>query len=89
VRALVGPFDPAALAYPWTHRDARVDALQKEIVATVGCHIGAGRDDIFDRVWQRACEAAQMDPAAGRAPGLPDAGFRRSSVPYLNEPWYC
>ena len=89
VRVLVGPFDPAALAYPWTHRDARVDALQKEIVATVGRHIGAGREDIFDRVWQRACEFAQVDPAAGRSPGLPDAGYRRTSVPYLNEPWYC
>ena len=41
------------------------------------------------RVWQLACEYAQVDPAAGRSPAMPDAGYRRTSVPYLNEPWYC
>jgi len=89
VRTLVGPFDSAALAYPWAHRDARVDALQQAIVATVGRHAGASRDDVFARVWQLACECAQVDPAAGRPPAMPDAGYQRTSVPYLNEPWYC
>jgi hypothetical protein len=88
-RALVGRFDPAALAYPWTHRDARVDALQKAIVATVGRYVTAARADVFERVWQVACDCAQLDPAADRPPEVPDAGYRRTSVPYLNEPWYC
>jgi hypothetical protein len=89
VRALVGPFDSAALAYPWAHRDARVDALQQAIVATVGRHISAGRAAVFERVWQLACEYAETDPTTGRSPATPDAGYRRTSVPYLNEPWYC
>ncbi|MCX6544042.1 MAG: CUAEP/CCAEP-tail radical SAM protein [Acidobacteria bacterium] len=89
IRTLVGPFDPVALAYPWAHRDARVDALQKVIIATVGCHAGAGRGEVFDRVWRLACEFANADPDAGRAPVTLDGDYRRTSVPYLNEPWYC
>ena len=89
VRALVGPFNPAALAYPWAHHDARVDALQNEIVATVGRQVGAGRDTVFGRVWQLACDCALVDPAAGRSPAKPDADYRRTPVPYVNEPWYC
>src|SRR5262249_10962889 len=27
IRAVVGPFDPERLVYPWKHRDAEVDAL--------------------------------------------------------------
>jgi radical SAM superfamily enzyme YgiQ (UPF0313 family) len=31
VSAMVGPFDSAALVFPWKHEDARVDALAREI----------------------------------------------------------
>jgi len=86
---LIGAFDPAALAYRWTHRDERVDALQTEVSETVGRHIGAGRSDVFEKVWQLACAYAHVDPTVARPPALTDAGYRRSSVPYLNEPWYC
>ncbi len=89
VRSLVGPFDPAALAYPWAHRDPRVDQVQKQVVDAVGRYTAAGRREAFGRVWQLACEFAQMDPAAGQSTATPDALYRRTSVAYLNEPWYC
>ena len=89
VRSRVGSFDSVALAYPWIHHDGRVDALQKAIVGIVGCQDGAGRSEVFERVWQLACGYAQVDPAVGRSPAPPDADYRRTSVPFLNEPWYC
>ena len=39
VRAVIGPFDPASLTYPWVHADPGVDALQA--AAIVGVRIGA------------------------------------------------
>jgi hypothetical protein len=89
VGLLVGAFDPAALAYPWVHRDARVDQLQKSVVEMVGRHIGADRAGLFERVWQVACRAADVDPVACGVAAPGDTSYRRTSVPYLDEPWYC
>lgn len=89
VRGMIGPFDPTALAHPWVHHDGRIDVLQREVVETVGRHVGASRADLFGSVWQLACEVAGVDPAAGSCPSVPDSGYQRTSVPFLNEPWYC
>jgi radical SAM superfamily enzyme YgiQ (UPF0313 family) len=32
IQAVIGPFDPKTLTYPWTHPDARVDALQRTMM---------------------------------------------------------
>ena len=39
VREIIEPFDRASLIFPWRHRDARVDALQADIMALVGAHM--------------------------------------------------
>jgi radical SAM superfamily enzyme YgiQ (UPF0313 family) len=87
-RATAGDFDRAALAHPWTHRDPRVDALQREVVTIVGRGLTADRQAAFGQVWQRAHEYAGR---AGTPSGVPSrrSGGRRPPVPYLNEPWYC
>ena len=36
VQEFVGDFDPAALAYPWTHPDPRMDRLHEDVLAIVG-----------------------------------------------------
>ena len=36
VQEFVGDFDPAALAYPWTHPDPRMDRLHEDVLAVVG-----------------------------------------------------
>ena len=36
VQEFVGEFDPAALAYPWTHPDPRMDHLHADVLAVVG-----------------------------------------------------
>ena len=83
VRALVGPFDAATLAYPWSHPDPRVDALQRDIARIVGVRIGADRQVIFDDI------AAAAWAQAGRPGRTPGECRPRTAVPYLSEPWYC
>jgi hypothetical protein len=83
VRALVKPFDEAALAFPWRHPDARVDALQRQIEQTVGAHLNTPRREVFAQVWQMA------HTAAGRPLRPPVILPSRAAIPYLTEPWYC
>ncbi len=82
---LIRPFDPALLGYPWTHRDARVDTLQREIEARVAdaAQCNRNRRETFEEIWHLA------HAAAGRA--APDlAGIDLGQpVPHLSEPWYC
>lgn len=77
VRSRVGPFDARSLTYPWLHDDRGMDALQAEAMALVGVRLTRPRAQVFDEV-QRL---------AGLEPSRPRAS--RSTIPYLNEPWYC
>ena len=44
VQEFVGDFDPAALAYPWTHPDPRMDRLHADVLAIVGGNQTADED---------------------------------------------
>ena len=77
-------FDMRSLTYPWKHADPRVDALQERIAAAVGIRLKAPRREVFTHVWRLAHEAA----GGGAFPEMRDVR-PRTSVPYLNEPWYC
>jgi hypothetical protein len=83
VRSVAGEFDEAALAYRWAHPDPRVDQLCETILAIVkdGQDTDQTRSEIFDRVWQAACEAA------GEQRELPASS--RQPVPRLSENWFC
>jgi radical SAM superfamily enzyme YgiQ (UPF0313 family) len=84
MRPVLGPFDPVTLTYRWTHPDPRVDALQERLARLVGVTLSASRRNVFDQVWHDA-HAAGGRPTPERTHPLID----RSTVPYLNEPWYC
>ena len=88
VREMVGPFDEAALVYPWRHADARVDRLCEELQSVV--HDGEKRKHSRATIFSRISEAANR--AAGLA-GKPQrtalALVARAAIPHLNEPWYC
>ena len=78
VQEFVGDFDPAALAYPWTHPDPRVDRLHADVLAVVGGNQTAEEDRfaIFARVWElteAANEAPPSDPYALVATGVPQS----------------
>lgn len=85
VKALVGEFDPRALAYPWRNADGRVDALQVELESLIGgmTKFGASRRQIFAEVVKRT------DEKLGRAPTELVLLPARATIPYLTEPWYC
>jgi hypothetical protein len=87
VSAMVGPFDSAALVFPWNHEDRRVDALAREISQLVqrGDTLKLSRTEIFSHI-RRAANAA----AGNRAPnGGAISVMKSAPVPYLDEPWYC
>jgi radical SAM superfamily enzyme YgiQ (UPF0313 family) len=87
VSAMVGPFDSAALVFPWKHENTRVDALAREISQLVqrGDSLKLSRTEIFSRI-RRAANAA----AGNRAPiGDAHSALKSAPVPYLDEPWYC
>jgi len=87
VSAMVGPFDSAALVFPWTHADPRVDSLAREISQLVqrGDGLKFSRTEIFAHIRRAARAAAGKLMPIGAAPSL----AKRVPVPYLDEPWYC
>jgi radical SAM superfamily enzyme YgiQ (UPF0313 family) len=85
MRTHLGAFDPATLAYRWTHPDPRVDALQREVIALVGRRLTDDRRTVFDEVSPLAHERADVPPRRVESRPARD----RATVPYLNEPWYC
>jgi radical SAM superfamily enzyme YgiQ (UPF0313 family) len=87
VRSMVGPFDSAALVFPWKHGDTRVDALARAISDLVqrGDSLKLSRTEIFSHIWRAAHRAAGIaEPRDVSSPGMKPA-----PVPFLDEPWYC
>jgi radical SAM superfamily enzyme YgiQ (UPF0313 family) len=84
VKAVVVDFDPATLAYPWTHPDPRVDQLQREAAALVGVRIASDRRLLFEEI-----SALAHDRAGIPRRMVPAVRTAQRAVPYLSEPWYC
>ncbi|MEW5966738.1 MAG: CUAEP/CCAEP-tail radical SAM (seleno)protein [Pseudomonadota bacterium] len=83
--ARVGAFDDALLGYPWQADDARVDALQAEIMAWVMAaeKQNLPRGEVFAGIW------ARTHAALGEAvPPLDPVQFG-DMIPHHSEPWYC
>jgi radical SAM superfamily enzyme YgiQ (UPF0313 family) len=89
VQALVEPFDPEALVFPWKHPDPAVDALAREVMSTVAAasQVNASRRETFLRirelVYRHAGKPVSVDEVAGIV------GCCDSAVPRMSEPWYC
>ncbi|MBI3432166.1 MAG: radical SAM protein [Hydrogenophilales bacterium] len=83
--ARVGVFDEAMLGYPWQADDARVDALQRDIMAWVmdAEKIALPRAEVFAGIWMRTHAAL-----GETAPVLDPAQFGEA-IPHHSEPWYC
>jgi radical SAM superfamily enzyme YgiQ (UPF0313 family) len=82
IRAVVAPFDPASLTWPWRHRDSAVDALQTAVMRLVGGASGSPRAEVFAAIAALAREHAGLPPRLSRA-------TRGTPVPCASEPWYC
>ncbi len=84
VRAMVDPFDPASLTWPWRHTDPAVDRLQSDVMQLVGSMRAESRRAVFSAIDAAAREAARIRPRS--------AGIKRratSPAPHLTEAWYC
>jgi hypothetical protein len=86
VQEFIGPFNAAALFYPWKHPDPWLDALCDEIQEVVAASEKSkrSRQAIFERIWAAARETAGQEAPRPALPAL-----LRAAIPYLNEPWYC
>jgi radical SAM superfamily enzyme YgiQ (UPF0313 family) len=87
IASLVGPFDPKTLTYPWQHSDPRVDDLQRGVMELAGVRMTQSRRAMFERIR----DLSYFRSSDQQIVGSPDeaAPVPRTSVPYLNEPWYC
>jgi radical SAM superfamily enzyme YgiQ (UPF0313 family) len=87
VSAMVGPFDSAALVFPWLHEEASVDSLAREISRLVqrGDGLKLSRSEIFQHIRRAAHGAA----GSGAPNGIVHSVLNSAPVPYLDEPWYC
>jgi radical SAM superfamily enzyme YgiQ (UPF0313 family) len=65
-RAVVGAFDPEALAHRWAHEDPAMDALQRAVQERIHADAGEGlgRAATFERVMRLAQDAAAGDALA-------------------------
>jgi hypothetical protein len=91
IRESVGPFDEAALVYPWKHAEARVDELCEELQGIVhaGEKMKQPRARIFERMEEAAYVAAGECGARRAVKTVQPVLAARAAIPYLNEPWYC
>ena len=93
VRRLVAGFDRATLTYRWIHPDPRVDDLHREVAGLVGARVATDRRAIFAEIRALARERVGTSlgqPSLERQPLEHVKPLRdRTTVPYLNEPWYC
>jgi hypothetical protein len=87
VRALIGPFDSAALCYPWHHPDPAVDQLYSDVLGAIKTsqRQRTSRQAIFASVWRLAAAAAR--PA--RPVDAPAVALSGAPIPHMSEPWYC
>jgi len=90
-RAVIHPFDPRALVYPWDHPDPGMDQLHQTVLQIVQASQdeNARRHQVFERVWNAAIDA--IGPRNGKTPPAPLPGNASGlpPVPSLSEPWYC
>jgi radical SAM superfamily enzyme YgiQ (UPF0313 family) len=86
IRSALRDFDRRLLAYPWTHPDPRIDALQHDVMTLIAGRPTASRVDVFGAV--QALARGRAGTAATPIP-VHTPRIARAAVPYLDEPWYC
>jgi radical SAM superfamily enzyme YgiQ (UPF0313 family) len=82
VRRLIGPFDEAGLLWRWKHPDESLDELAAAVLRLVAeeQRRGRSRAETFARIWELAYGAPLAED-----PDRP----KRTTIPFLEEPWYC
>jgi radical SAM superfamily enzyme YgiQ (UPF0313 family) len=86
VQALVQPFDPQALAYPWQHPDPAMDQLQIALQRLAQGSTARGETRL--QFYQQVCDLVDVHLGSSPRPALTH-WLPRPPIPYLSEPWYC
>ncbi len=86
-QAIIEPFDPLALVYPWKHPDPRMDDLHEQVLAIVQQDTAAGASRL--QTWLRVSDAANRLVKRPTTRSRISDGFGYPPVPTLSEPWYC
>lgn len=73
------PFDTQALCFPWRHRQPEMDELAAAAMALIERESNAGSS--------RLCIFADLCRLAGEPE--PEIRPARTTIPFLDEPWYC
>jgi len=91
MKNMIGPFDEAALVYPWKHADSRVDTLSAQLQQIVNsCEkMKLSRGRIFERMEKAADDASGTTNPHPPAKDVFPILTSPTTVPYLDEPWYC
>jgi hypothetical protein len=86
-REFARPFDPGALAHPWSNPDPGVDRLSADVmrIAEEGERGAESRRDIFASIWEAAWSSGTPPTPAPRL-SLPRVA--RPS-PRMSEAWFC
>ncbi len=86
-KKVVGKFDQENLSYEWTNPDPRVQELFHNVGGIIhsGQQAGRSRHEIFQQIWN--CTSSYLNH--DEPPPKPQNDRQRSTIPYLNEPWYC
>jgi hypothetical protein len=79
----VGALDEAALVYPWSNPDPKVDRLHIQVRVLVQQGATQPKEQIFGEIWRLAHELAGYP-----VPSMPATGARVTPA-QLSEPWYC
>ncbi len=88
------PFDQAALVYPWSHPDPRMDKLYEDVfrLVKVNERSGESRRIHFERVWQTACaelaETAVSRLPPNKIPQIEMPPLEVEQIPTISEAWY-
>ncbi len=87
IQTRIGPFDRTTLTFPWRHPDPRVDELQAHAMAIAGSKINRPRHEVVSAI-RRLIAPEHLSTQALKHPSSTPP-HPRTSIPYLNEPWYC
>lgn len=86
-KKFVGGYNQEKLSYEWTNPDPRVEELFGQVRGIIHSSQQEGRSryEIFEQIWNCTNEFLGADEPLPK----PLNDIQRSTIPYLNEPWYC
>lgn len=82
IRSLAHEYDSASLCWRWQHSDPEVDALARDVLQIVNQASKRGQS-------RRATFLELLERVHGQRTGPPLGLQARTTIPYMEEPWFC